>query len=76
MSLGRVVVGYRSNDRQRLRLIDEYGVHSVSVGRCIASCGYDVFFVQSGQDAVRFRDAQPICSVCYERDKHYVQAEL
>lgn len=74
--LGRVVVGYRKHDRRRLQLIDDYGVHSVAVRPCVAGCGYPVFFVASGQDAVRHRDAEVICQECYDLYKDQVLAEL
>lgn len=74
--IGRLVIGYRRNDRRRLQLEHEHGVHSVAAGRCIGGCGYDVFFVQSGQDAVRSRDAQVICDDCYQVDRHRIEAEL
>lgn len=74
--LGRLVVGYRKHDRRRLRLIDEHGVQSVAVRKCVAGCGYPVYFVQSGLDAARTRDAEVICDECYQQHKDQVQDEL
>jgi len=74
--LGRVVIGYRKHDRRRLRLIDEHGMQSVAVRKCAADCGYPVYFVRSGLDAARTRDAEVICQECYDRHKDQIQAEL
>lgn len=65
--LGRIVVGYRQNDRRRLQLLDTFGVHSVPVRKCVAGCGYDVFFYSGGIDAVRERDAEVVCDECRQR---------
>lgn len=70
--LGRVVVGYRHTDPRRWKLDQSIR----EAGRCIAGCGFGVWFVPSGQSAVRDRDAQPICDDCYQLYKDEVQAEL
>ena len=74
--LGRVVVGYRGNDRRRLRLLDEHGLHSVAIRKCMAGCGYDVFFFSGGVDAVRDRDAEVVCTECKELYYPEIMAEL
>jgi len=74
--LERVIVGYRHHDRRRLRLIDQQGIDSVAIKKCVAGCGYPVFFVKSGQDAYMSRDPEVICDDCYQRDKQHVQAAL
>ena len=71
---GRVVVGYRFNDRRRFLLDGQEG-GMVRGGRCI-SCGADTFSVLSGQAAIRDRDAQIACDDCYQQHKHLMQAEL
>lgn len=73
--LRAVVVGYRKDDRRRLRLVHEHGIASVPVKRC-ASCGYPTFFVASGQDAYMQRDPEVLCDPCYQRHKDQVVAEL
>lgn len=72
--LGRVVVGYRANDRRRLELIDRFGVAVVPVRNCVAGCGYPVYFTPSGIDAARTRDAEVICDQCYQAHKAEIQA--
>lgn len=73
--LGRVVVGYRKGDRRILQLEDQgQAVHETT--RCAAGCGYPVFYVQSGWDAARFRDAEVICTECYELYKPEIQEAL
>jgi hypothetical protein len=72
---GRVVVGYRFNDRRRFTLANQEG-GMVEGGKCI-SCGAPTFFVRSGQDAVRYRDANVMCDEpCFQRYKHLVENEL
>lgn len=73
--LGRVVVGYRSNDRRRHLIEREYGYGSALAGRC-EGCGHPVWYTRSGQDAIRNRDAALVCTVCYEHDKDAVIAAL
>jgi hypothetical protein len=74
--LGRVVVGYRANDRRRLRLEDEFGITSVAVRRCVAGCGYPVYFYSGGVDAIRDRDAEVVCDECRQRYYPEIMAEL
>lgn len=74
--LRAVIVGYRQNDRRRLRLIDQEGIESVAIKACVAGCGYPVYFVKSGQDAYMSRDPEVICDPCYQQHKDQVQAEL
>lgn len=64
--LGRIVVGYRHGSRRIKQLEDEYGLYAVAVRKCMAGCGYPVYFVPSGIDAVRERDAEVICEECKE----------
>ena len=76
MSLGRVLVGYRENDRQRLRLLDEHGQHAVPIRRCAAGCGYNVYVNPSGMKAMEEKDPEVICDVCaqlYRRDLELVE---
>jgi hypothetical protein len=70
--LGRVVVGYRQGDPRIGALWVEYGHRALPSSRCIADCGATVWFVPSGQDAIRHRDAEVICDVCYRRYKDQV----
>jgi len=62
--LGRVLVGYRENDRRRLRLLDEHGVNAVPIRPCAAGCGYRVFVNPSGLAAMHDRDPEVICEPC------------
>ena len=73
---GRVVVGYRHNDRRRYRLLDLYGITSVPVRKCMAGCGYDVYFYSGGIDAVREKDAEVVCDECRQRYYHHILAEV
>lgn len=63
-ALGRVLVGYRSDDRRRLRLLEEYGQAAVPVRRCAAGCGYDVYVNPSGLAAMHERDPEVLCEPC------------
>lgn len=74
--LGRIVVGYRANDRRRLKLLDEFGINSVPIRKCIAGCGYDVYFYSGGVDAVRERDAEVVCDECRQRYYPELMAEI
>jgi hypothetical protein len=74
--LGRVVVGYRANDRRRLQLLDTYGITSVPIRKCMAGCGYDVYFYSGGVDAVRERDAEVVCDECRQRYYPEIMAEI
>lgn len=74
-SLGRVVVGYRPGDRRIQRVLDqELAVRETT--RCAAGCGYPVLFAPSGYDAARHRDAEVICTVCYDIYKSEIQEAL
>lgn len=64
--IGRIVVGYRKGSRMIRKLQDEHGLHAVEIRPCIAGCGYPVYFVPSGVDAIRERDAEVICTECKE----------
>jgi hypothetical protein len=74
--IGRVVVGYRAHDRRRLRLLDEFGIHSVAIRKCMAGCGYEVYFFSGGVDAVRDRDAEVVCDECRQLYYPQIMAEL
>jgi hypothetical protein len=74
--IGRIVVGYREHDRRRLRLLDEYGMQSVAVRPCYAGCGYPVYFLSGGIDAVRDRDAEVVCTECKELYYPFLLAEV
>lgn len=74
--IGRVVVGYRSHDRRRHYLLDTFGISSVPVRKCMAGCGYDVFFYSGGIDAVREKDAEVVCDECRQRYYPEILAEV
>lgn len=74
--LGRVVVGYREGSRIIKQLEDTYGLHAVKVRKCMAGCGYPVYFVPSGIDAVRDRDAEVVCVECKEQYYPEIMAEI
>lgn len=63
--LGRILVGYREGDPQIGRLWEEHGRTALPHRKCIADCGATVYFVESGQDAIRTRDPEVICDVCW-----------
>ncbi len=71
---GRVVVGWRRDDRRRWRP-DELGLLPVPAGRCIG-CSAETFLMWSGVHSLRQRDAELICDNCYQRDRHLVQEAL
>lgn len=73
---GRVVVGYREHDRRRLLLLDKYGIQSVAIRKCMAGCGYPVYFFSGGVDAVRERDAEVVCDECRQRYYDHILAEV
>ena len=73
--LGRIVVGYRNNAALQ-RMLRETGQQAFPTRACAAGCGYTVFFVRSGFDAARYRDAEPICDRCYQEEKGSVQQAL
>lgn len=67
--LGRIVVGYREGDRRMYKLRDQFGLEAVPVRRCMAGCGYPVYFYSGGIDAVREKDAEVVCMEC--KDQYY-----
>lgn len=67
--LERIVVGYRKGSRRVAWLEDTFGLHAVAVRKCMAGCGYPVYFYSGGVDAVRERDAEVVCEEC--RDLYY-----
>jgi hypothetical protein len=75
-SLGRVLVGYRHNDRRRLTIERDYGVHYVAIRKCAADCGYDVYFNASGLDAAHNRDPEVLCEECASLYHRELKAEL
>lgn len=75
--LGRVVVGYRDTQRQKLHELEHaHGLRAIATTQCVAGCGYVVKFVPSGYDAARYRDAVVICEPCYKENPDAVQAAL
>jgi hypothetical protein len=77
-SLGRVLVGYRQGDPKIAQLWEDYGRRALPYKKCVADCGATVYFVESGQDAIRTRDPEVICNVCWAdpRIKANVYADL
>lgn len=75
--LGNVIVGYPQADPRLRELWEEYGHRALPHRPCI-NCGVLVYFVQSGQDAIRERDPQVICDRCWQRPdvKRDVYADL
>lgn len=63
---GRLIVGYREGDPLIAELWNQYGRKALPHKKCIAGCGATVWFVESGQDAIRTRDPEPVCDVCWE----------
>ena len=61
----RLIVGYREGDPQIAVLWRDYGHRALPHKKCVADCGATVYFVPSGQDAIRNRDPEPICDVCW-----------
>jgi hypothetical protein len=59
-----VIVGYREGDRRIPLLWEEYGRRALPHKGCM-NCGQMTYFVESGQDAIRTRDAQPVCDDCW-----------
>lgn len=74
--LGRVIVGYRLNDRRRLKLVHEHGVEAVAIRRCLAGCGYDVYILRSNLHAVHEKDPEVVCDDCYQAHRHEIEARL
>jgi hypothetical protein len=62
---GRLIVGYREGDPRIAQLWEEHGRIALPHKNCIAGCGRVVYFVESGQDAIRSRDPEPVCDVCW-----------
>lgn len=74
----RLIVGYREGDPQIRRLWDEHGHIALPHKGCV-SCGVVTYFVQSGQDAIRNRDPEPICDICWndpQIKRHIYATEL
>jgi hypothetical protein len=63
--IGSIIVGYREGDPKIGELWRDHGRQALPYKKCIADCGATVYFVQSGQDAIKTRDPQPICDVCW-----------
>jgi hypothetical protein len=61
----RIIVGYREGDPRIRELWEVHGRTALPHKKCIADCGAVVYFVESGQDAIRTRDPEPICDVCW-----------
>lgn len=64
--LGRIIVGYREGDPAIRQLWEIHGRIALPHRKCIADCGAMVYFVESGQDAIRSRDPEVICDVCWK----------
>lgn len=62
--IGRIVIGHREGSRKVQQLADLYGLHAVKVRKCMAGCGYPVYFYSGGIDAIRERDAEVVCEEC------------
>jgi len=74
----RLIVGYRQGDPRIARLWDEHGRIALPHKGCI-NCGAITYFVESGQDAIRSRDPEPICDVCWNEPdvkRHIYASEL
>ena len=65
--IGRIVVGHREGSREIHRLADLYGLQAVKVRKCMAGCGYPVYFYSGGIDAIRERDAEVVCVECKQQ---------
>lgn len=61
----RLIVGYRQGDPRIGQLWTEHGRRALPHKQCLAGCGAVVWFVESGQDAIRSRDPEPVCDVCW-----------
>lgn len=64
--LERIVVGHREGSRKVAYLKDTFGLHAVAVRKCMAGCGYPVYFYSGGIAAVAERDAEVVCEECKE----------
>lgn len=74
----RIIVGYREGDPMIAALWDDYGHRALPHKGCI-NCGVLTYFVPSGQDAIRTRDPEPICDVCWSQPdvkRHIYATEL
>lgn len=67
-----LVVGYRSEDQRRYRMVPRADVRG---GRCVA-CRCEVFVNVNGVSALRERDADVICWNCNEREGASVDRSL
>jgi hypothetical protein len=74
--LGRVIVGYREGDPVIGQLWEQHGRRALPHRKCIADCGATVYFVESGQDAIRSRDPEVICDKCHERYRGDILAAI
>lgn len=63
--LERVIVGYRQGDPRIGELWEQHGRNALPYRKCAAGCGAVVWFVESGVDAIRARDPEPVCDVCW-----------
>lgn len=63
----RIIVGYPEGDPRIGALWSDHGRRALPHKRCIGGCGRVVYFVESGQDAIRSRDPEPICEQCWQR---------
>lgn len=75
----RIIVGYRQGDPRIGELWRDHGHVALPHKKCIAGCGAVVYFVQSGQDAIRTRDPEPVCDVCWADSsvkQHIYRTEL
>jgi hypothetical protein len=75
MSLGRIIVGYPEGDPRIHLLWEQHGRRALPHKGCI-SCGVMTYFVESGQDAIRTRDPEPVCEPCSTRYRQELMAEL
>lgn len=74
----RIIVGYREGDPKIAQLWSENGHRALPHKGCI-NCGALTYFVESGQDAIRDRDPEPICDVCWadpDIKRHIYATEL
>lgn len=71
-----IVVGHREGSRRVRELADRYGIHCVMVRKCMAGCGYPVYFASGGVDAIREKDAEVVCTECKERYYPEIMTEL
>lgn len=77
MSLGRVIVGYPEGDPTIAQLWEQHGRIALPHRPCL-NCGKVCYFVESGQDAIRSRDPEVVCTRCYARPdvKRAILAEI